>query len=141
MEESVNPCEGMDKRTKAYKECKKKHEGLGDKIEKVTKFIGVKAVVDAITDDCGCDERIAYLNTVGVKAKGCMSDKTKEWFDNFQLTPKVTKENVLNLINAYKEVFHIDNSRMCTSCGNAGRTVRRMYNQLNQYEKASKAIS
>lgn len=133
MGEALDPCEGMDKRTKAYKECKKKHEGLGDKIEKITKFTGIKAVVDAITDDCGCDERIAYLNTVGVKAKGCMSEETKAWFYGFKLASRINANDVDKLINAYKEVFHIDNSRMCKSCGNAGRTVRRMYNQLNQY--------
>ena len=94
MEETLDPCEGMDKRTKAYKECKKKHEGLGDKIEKITKFTGIKAVVDAITDDCGCDERIAYLNTVGVRAKGCMSEDTKAWFSGFKLASRVNANDV-----------------------------------------------
>lgn len=50
-----------DKRTKAYKEWKAKYDaqpsGLGDVVEKVTKATGIKKVVKAITNDCGCDER------------------------------------------------------------------------------------
>ena len=50
-----------DKRTKEYKEWKKKHDaklqGLGDAVEKVTKATGIKKVVEAITDNCGCEER------------------------------------------------------------------------------------
>lgn len=50
-----------DKRTKEYKEWKAKYNakpaGLGDVVEKVTKATGIKKVVEAITDNCGCDER------------------------------------------------------------------------------------
>ena len=50
-----------DKRTKEYREWKAKYEakpkGLGDVVEKVTKATGIKKVVEAITDNCGCDER------------------------------------------------------------------------------------
>lgn len=128
----------MDKRTKKYKECMKKNsKGLGDKIEAITKATGIKKVVEAITDDCGCDERIAYLNTIGVRAKGCMSEESKAWWSGFELKTRVEEKDVDAIIKAYGEVFNIDNSRMCKSCGNAGRTLRRMYNQLAQYAKAS----
>ena len=50
-----------DKRTKAYKEWKKKFNkentiGLGDLVEKVTEATGIKKAVKFIAgEDCGCD--------------------------------------------------------------------------------------
>ena len=41
-----------------------KSKGLGDTIAKITKVTGIKKVVEAITDDCGCDERQDTLNRV-----------------------------------------------------------------------------
>ena len=41
---------------------KKKPQGLGDVVEKVTEVTGIKAAVEALTDDCGCKERKAALN-------------------------------------------------------------------------------
>ena len=55
-----------DKRTKAYKEWKKKFDdmqetnpsGLGDVIEKVTEATGIKKAVKFLAgEDCGCDQR------------------------------------------------------------------------------------
>ena len=46
---------GMDKRTKAYKEWVKNHEkessGLGDTVEKITKATGIKKVVEKFTPE------------------------------------------------------------------------------------------
>ncbi|MEI7509937.1 MAG: hypothetical protein WCJ62_10795 [Flavobacterium sp.] len=36
--------------------------GLGDTIEKITTFTGIKAIVESITDDCGCPARRDWLN-------------------------------------------------------------------------------
>ena len=70
----------IDKRSKDYREYKQylkykedfknlqrnveenKTIGLGDVIDKITKATGIKKVVDAITDDCGCDERKEKFN-------------------------------------------------------------------------------
>lgn len=41
-----------------------KSKGLGDTIAKITKVTGIKKVVEAITDDCGCDKRQDTLNRV-----------------------------------------------------------------------------
>ena len=41
---------------------KMESKGLGDSIEKFIKIIGVKKIVNSITDDCGCDERKEKLN-------------------------------------------------------------------------------
>lgn len=40
----------------------KKSKGLGDTIGKITKFTGIKAVVDAVVEDCGCEARQNWLN-------------------------------------------------------------------------------
>jgi len=39
-----------------------KSKGLGDTVEKITKFTGIKKVVERMTDDCGCNERKDKLN-------------------------------------------------------------------------------
>lgn len=41
-----------------------KSKGLGDTIEKITKFTGIKAVVDAVVEDCGCEARQNWLNGI-----------------------------------------------------------------------------
>lgn len=59
-----------DKRTKAYKEWKKKFDkknskGLGDTVEKITKATGIKKAVKFIAgEDCGCDKRKEKLNNM-----------------------------------------------------------------------------
>jgi len=40
----------------------KRHKGLGDTIAAITEATGIKAVVEAVTEDCGCQERQASLN-------------------------------------------------------------------------------
>ena len=44
------------------KRTKTKSKGLGDTVEKLTEATGIKKVVEAITDDCGCQERKDKLN-------------------------------------------------------------------------------
>lgn len=39
-----------------------KSKGLGDTIEKITTFTGIKAVVEAFVEDCGCEARKDWLN-------------------------------------------------------------------------------
>ena len=39
-----------------------KSKGLGDTVEKITKFTGIKMIVNAITDDCRCDAKKDWLN-------------------------------------------------------------------------------
>jgi hypothetical protein len=40
----------------------KRHKGLGDTVAAIAEATGIKAVVESITDDCGCQERQASLN-------------------------------------------------------------------------------
>ena len=39
-----------------------KSKGFGDTVEKFTTATGIKAVIDAVFDDCGCEERKEWLN-------------------------------------------------------------------------------
>ena len=39
-----------------------KSRGLGDTVEKITTFTGIKAVVEAFTEDCECPARRDWLN-------------------------------------------------------------------------------
>mgnify|MGYP003631482296 FL=1 len=39
-----------------------KSKGLGDTIEKITKATGIKAIVDKLPGDCGCNKRKEVLN-------------------------------------------------------------------------------
>jgi len=50
--------------TKKIKKERKKSKGLGDTIEKITKFTGIKSLVKRIfkETDCGCDRRRDLLN-------------------------------------------------------------------------------
>ena len=38
------------------------HRGLGDTVAAVAAATGIKALVEAVTEDCGCQERQASLN-------------------------------------------------------------------------------
>jgi len=40
----------------------KRHKGLGDTIAAITEATGIKAVVEAVTEDCGCGQRQESLN-------------------------------------------------------------------------------
>jgi hypothetical protein len=40
----------------------KRHKGLGDTVAAIAETVGIKALVENITDDCGCQERQASLN-------------------------------------------------------------------------------
>ena len=125
-----------DKRTKEYREWKAKYEakpkGLGDVVEKVTKATGIKKVVEAITDNCGCDERRDRWNKMfEMKMKHPL---TEEEF----LMIKDDVDSKKHIFTGeeqkrYKEIFErvFEKKVNCTSCS-FKRTV---------YEKLSKAVN
>jgi hypothetical protein len=99
---------------------RKKSEGLGDTIEKITTATGIKAVVDAFSKatgiDCGCDARKEKLNKLfRYKKPECL---TKEEYD-FLATVinnsviKVVEQAEINKI--YNRIFK-DNVQP-TTCG------------------------
>jgi hypothetical protein len=94
----MNPCKGMDKRTKKYKECVKSEEykrfkanfekenstGLGDVVDKITTATGIKKAVKFIAgEDCGCKERKDKWNKIRLKVRECPSEDDynyMKWF-------------------------------------------------------------
>lgn len=97
MEKNKDYYEKLDKRTKEYKDYKKRLEsaiekgqaeatqGLGDKIEEITTKTGIKKAVKKIFgDDCGCDERKAKFNRYrrGFPVTGCFTEEQwNKWTD------------------------------------------------------------
>jgi hypothetical protein len=43
--------------------------GLGDLIEKITTYTGIKWLVEKLFNDCGCDKRKDKLNKITIKRK------------------------------------------------------------------------
>ena len=77
--------EPKDKRTKAYKEWKKKFNkentiGLGDVVERVTEATGIKKAVKFIAgEDCGCNERKEKMNQIPILKRrnvNCLTKRT-----------------------------------------------------------------
>jgi len=99
---AVQNCSKLDKRTKAYKECKKakeenKMKGAGDLVEKVTKATGIKAGVDYLSKkfgvDCGCETRKEWLNELlpfhkNNKRKRCPDKKEAEFIRQIKFTER-----------------------------------------------------
>ena len=112
-----------DKRTKAYKEWKKKYDlsskGAGDTVEKITKATGIKKAVKWLAgEDCGCEERKEMLNKlVPYKKPNCLTEwefsYLDEWFS--RNTSVVTRKNQTDLLNIYNRVF--DQNKQLSSCG------------------------
>lgn len=118
--------ESLDKRTREYKDWKKKNkkksEGLGDTVEKVTKTTGIKKAVELFSKatgiDCGCDERKAKLNELFSYGKRpeCMSEDQYRAWETF----KKEKTNVLTLLerktiaSLHSELFKHPYQEPCT---------------------------
>jgi len=112
-----------DKRTKEYKEWKKRYEnkpkGLGDVVEKVTKATGIKKVVEAITDDCGCEERKERWNktvSFGLRMKNPMTEDEYHQIKDFMATKPntVQPDDQERFKKIYERVFGVQIS--CTPC-------------------------
>lgn len=113
--------------------------GLGDAIEKIAKATGVKKIVEAITDDCGCDKRKEYLNRVKlpltVKALRCLTDDQKDQFKDYtsrRTLKSWNKEDVKMLVNLYAHVFarQYNISDLCINCKGSGKILFKIDEQL-----------
>ena len=103
---------------------KRKHQGVGDTIEAITKATGIKAGVEklaqAIGWDCGCDARKDKLNQLFPYRKiNCLNEEDyaylKEWFsvDRYQIS--ILEQRKLTEI--YSNVFEINlEQTSCDSC-------------------------
>lgn len=122
--------DNLDKRSKEYREYKEwlayksevKYEevkaniekensvGLGDVIQKVTEVTGIKKVVDAITEDCGCDDRKEKFNKVVLwkrRKVNCISQEDYVWVKELlrRKPSRYTFEMRERLVSVHNEVL------------------------------------
>ena len=128
-----------DKRSKEYKEWKKKHseasEGLGDTVEKITKATGIKKAVKFLAgEDCGCNERKEKLNEIFRYQKPeCLSESE---FDLIKMAVD-TKKNRFTpdeqelFKNIYERIFRVKVE--CTPCSFAKVVWKDLTAVYNQY--------
>lgn len=136
--------EPKDKRTKEYKQWKvnqpkKVKLGLGDAIENITKATGIKKIVEALTNDCGCDEKKKILNNfklpIRIKAKRCFSEEQYNQFKDYTNRRTLkgwTKEDAKLLIDLYAHVFALqyDIRKLCINCVGTAKILKRIDEHL-----------
>lgn len=123
-----------------------KHEqkGLGDIVEEVFKYTGVKALVKHIAgEDCGCDERKENLNEFGKK----ITDKLRTAFvtkplpltlEEYEYIKSVTdknprvlqKDEVIEFYKIHNRVFRTNQE--ITGCDDC---VKKVYGKIRQLVK------
>ena len=91
-------------------------------VESITKATGIKKVVEAITDDCGCDERKEKFNKIGLwkrRKVNCVEQEDYVWLKEFfvKVPSKITFEVRGRLISIYNHVFGTKvKNTSCSSC-------------------------
>lgn len=121
-----------DKRSKEYKKWKKEQEskGLGDVVEAITKATGIKAIVEAVTDNCGCNDRKKNWNKIRLFKKNlvprCLTDDEKSEWKLFRENQEWRIEGIklfdadINYIwSTYQSAFNVSVSKPCTNCSPA----------------------
>ena len=133
--------DNIDKRSKDYREYKewkakfqdKQEVGLGDVVENITKATGIKKVVEAITDDCGCEERKEKFNKYNIwgrKRLNCISEEDYNWYvdNNIKKKSKWKFDEIQKLVSVYNSIFNTKvKPSSCSSC------VRSYQENLNKY--------
>ena len=111
-----------DKRSKAYKEYKKKlkaaSSGVGDTVAKITKATGIeKAVKFLAGEDCGCDERKKTLNHIFPYQKPlCLTEDEYNYLEpKMGKLNNVTIEEQKHILGIYNRIFK--DNRKTTGCG------------------------
>lgn len=111
-------------------------KGLGDKIEKFTEATGIKAVVEALVDDCGCAARKEKLNELfPTRTLADLSIEDNEYLTKFfsvkttSVDPKTQKE----LVGIYNRVFNAKRTvSNCSPCvANLIAELKLVYGKAN----------
>jgi hypothetical protein len=133
---------GIDKRTKEYKEWKKwkalqdsKSKGLGDTVEKITKATGIKAFVDLLSDDCGCEERKESLNKLfPYKKTNYFTEQDFNWLRGFfDANYKVVNPQQQKRLNKiYNHVFPPRSNKDLVKATNCTGCLKRRINELKK---------
>ena len=130
-----------DKRTKEYKEWKKKYnkasEGFGDTVEKITEATGIKKAVKWIAgDDCGCDERKEKLNKIwSYRKPKCLTEEEYNTLTKWFVAPRnqVSHSWQVELLKIYNRVFN--EKRETSSCSSCVKEIivdlQKLYEEYN----------
>lgn len=131
-----------DKRSKEYREWKKKHaqasEGLGDTVEKITKATGIKKAVDTVFQklekSCGCEERKEKLNQVfRYRKPECLTEQEFNLIKDAVDTKKnkFTPDEQNAFVAIYERIFKTKVE--CTPCSFAKVVYKDLVAVYNQY--------
>ena len=131
----------MEKKPRKKRTTKKKSEGLGDTIEKITEATGIKAAVKWIAgDDCGCEERKQYLNNLfRYKKPLCLQEDEYKWLNEwYAIDRKVMKPSEqTQMIAIYNRVFTA--KQPTTNCSSCIREINtNMHKVYKTYEDGKK---
>ena len=136
----------LDKRSKEYKEWKKKEQitGLGDVVHKVAKAVGIDKVVKAFTPegkDCGCDDRKQKLNAmfpIRQPAVRCLTQSQHDQYAKFvesrTLDKIIEREHAKLLIDLTAWVFATQHNinDFGSNCGGCGKKLLKMVKKLDE---------
>jgi uncharacterized protein YpbB len=94
------------------------NKGLGSIVEEFTEVTGIKSVVEAVTDDCGCKARAEKLNKLFPNRNlNDLLDEQYTYLENYFENKKsyVSRKEQSELIGIYNHVFN--SKRKVSSCG------------------------
>ena len=131
----------MAKKTTKKRTTKKKSEGLGDTIEKITEATGIKAAVKWLAgDDCGCEERKHKLNNLfRYKKPLCLQEDEYKWLtDWYAIDRQVMKPSEQrHMLSIYNRVF--TSNQQVTNCASCLREINtNMHKVYKTYEDGEK---
>ena len=111
----------MEKKPRKKRTAKKKSEGYGDTIEKITEATGIKAAVKWIAgDDCGCEERKEKLNNLWRYTKPkCLQEDEHEWLNEWYAKRRETMKpsEQKKMLTIYNRIFSTNQQpTQCSSC-------------------------
>ncbi len=96
-----------------------KSKGLGDTIEKITEATGIKALVESLFDDCGCEKRKETLNKMFPYKTECLTEEEYNYLDLFFSWNRnvIDQEEKVKLLLIFNRVFNQKRVMTgCTSC-------------------------
>ncbi len=120
----------MDKRTKEYKEWKRKNKGVGDVIEDITKATGIKAVVKSVFgEDCGCEQRKETINKIfGKRNVKCLEEDEYHFLTTvFEGKGKIKPDVQIKMKAIFERVFSLKLNSSCLSCSFISEVYRPLF--------------
>ena len=111
-------------------------KGLGDMVEQVMNITGIKKIVGYFFQDCGCDERHEWLNSLPAKLLklpkeyDCLTKQEYLYLSGvFELKQKdfdiLEQRKLIDILNK----IYRTNLKTCSSCGisNLLKPLKRLY--------------